>query len=125
MIFCCLVACCNGHTSKKNLYFLFENKKNGMCKFFDYTYKDSVFFISLSDGIYLNGIKFTPKAKSDTVLYSDFFVNKNQLHDFLWVRKNFKPGLELFHKSNNTFIVEKISNDSVRITPCSNGSLEE
>ena len=96
-----------------------------MLKFFDQSRKDTVYFVSLSDGIYLYGIQFTPEKKSVTVLYSKFIEQKPEMKDFRWVRENLQKGNNVYWEFPKTYIVEKISNDSARITLCTYSTMIE
>ena len=125
LILCLASNICNGERIKRKVYILFENKKFGMVKFFDQSRKDTVYFVSLSDGIYLYGIQFTPEKKSDTVLYSKFIEQKPDMKDYRWVRGNLQKGNNVYWEFPKTYIVEKISNDSARITLCTYSTMIE
>jgi len=125
LILCLASNICNGERIKRQVYILFENKKFGMVKFFDQSRKDTVYFVSLSDGIYLYGIQFTPEKKSDTVLYSKFIEQKPDMKDYRWVRENLQKRNNVYWEFPKTYIVEQISNDSARITLCTYSTMIE
>jgi hypothetical protein len=125
LILCLASNICNGERIKRKVYILFENKKFGMVKFFDQSRKDTVYFVSLSDGIYLYGIQFTPEKKSDTVLYSKFIEQKPDMKDYRWVSENLQKRNNVYWEFPKTYIVEQISNDSARITLCTYSTMIE
>jgi len=125
LILCLASNIWNGERKKGKVYILFENKKFGMVKYFDQSSKDTVYFIQQSDGIYLDGILFTPEKKSDTVLYSKFIKQVPEIQDYRWVRVNLQKANDVYWEFPKTYIVEKISNDSARITLCRYSSMVE
>lgn len=125
LILCLANNICNGEKIKKKVYILFENKKFGMVKYFDQSTKDTVYFVQQSDGIYLDGILFTPEKKSDIVLYSKFIKQVPEIKDYRWVRENLQKVNDVYWEFPKIYIVEKINNDSVRITLCTYGTMVE
>lgn len=125
LIFSFAILSCRSQILKKKVYITFENKKFGMMKFFDYGCKDSVYYFPLSESKLLYGIQFTPEKKSDIVLNSKLIRKTIEIQNNLWVKQNMKVSDEMYWKSPKTYIIEKINNDSVRITKCNYSTLIE
>jgi len=110
--------------TEKSIYILFENNQNGMIKF-TLNSPDSLYFFSYGSNSVLYGLLFRPISESKTISSIEFAKEKLEIYDYKWAIENLHIGNEMFWKKHRYFVNEKIHNDSVKITECSLGIIQD
>ena len=110
--------------AQNKIYICFENNQNGMRKF-TLDSPDSLYFFSYGSNSVLYGLLFRPISESKTISSFDFAKEKQEIHNYKWEIENLQVGNEMFWEKHRYFVKEKIHNDSVKITECSLGIIQD
>lgn len=99
---------CNAQ-KRDSIYICFENKtenvrkiKEGLNWYYAFSFSNDYFW------------EFHPNGKTEIISKSRL---NNELVDYDWLKQKYKFHSQLILKCPNIFIVEKINNDSLKITP--------
>lgn len=100
---------------EKPYYILFENKVDGMFKKAE-SNSDSSFYYTINlNRAYWKG--FQPTGDSQIISTQDFYnKHRNELKDIEWLRYLVETRQDPLYRKKNIYIVEKLSQDSVRLT---------